>query len=397
MRALVTGAAGFIGSHLSEELLEAGHEVVGLDDLSTGCAHNLVHLLDHPGFEFLRGTILDRDLVDELTARTDRVFHLAAAVGVHTIVDDPLASLRTNLAGTESVLDAALRHDRRVLITSTSEIYGKNDTGALEETADRILGSPLKCRWSYASAKALDEMIAHTYWNTHGLRVVTVRPFNTVGPRQTGRYGMVVPRFVDQALAGEPLTISGDGDQSRCFLHVSDLVPALIGLLEHPRAYGEVFNLGGDQETTIGDLAALVLDLTGSSSPLMHVPCEELYGPGFEDMRRRIPDTTKAHRFIGFAPTMTVEQIVASVVAERIGSAPVRGRSSTPAEAPADATVGSPVTAVGPPADRAPVDGGPASARVHPNRRDLRSGYVPSNGRAPAPSGSWQSNGKSVR
>ena len=336
MRALVTGAAGFIGSHLCEDLLEAGHEVVGIDDLSTGSPHNLVDLLARPGFRFVRGTIMDRDLIDELVGDTDHVFHLAAAVGVHTIVDDPLASLRTNLAGTESVLDAAVRHDSRVLIASTSEVYGKNDSGPLDEDADRIMGSALKSRWSYASAKALDEMIAHTYWRMHGLRVVIIRPFNTVGPRQTGRYGMVVPRFVEQALAGEPLTVSGDGQQSRCFLHVSDLVPALVALIDHPRAYGEVFNLGGDQEITVGDLADLVIELTGSSSSVMHMPAEQMYGPGFEDMRRRVPNTEKAARYVGFRSRMTIDDIVRSVIDER------RAAVSRPSEGPRPALTGSP-------------------------------------------------------
>jgi UDP-glucose 4-epimerase len=314
MRALVTGAAGFIGSHLSERLLLDGHSVIGLDDFSTGSAANLVDVLAEPGFRFVRGSILQRDLVDELVADADYVFHLAAAVGVHTIVDDPVQSLRTNLNGTESVLSAALRHDRRTLLASTSEVYGKNASGPLREDADRIMGSAQKCRWSYASAKALDEMIAHSHWRNHGLRVVTVRPFNTVGPRQLGRYGMVLPRFVQQALADEPITVCGDGRQSRCFLHVGDLVPALIALIEHPRAYGEVFNLGGNEEITIADLAKLVIRETGSSSSITYVSAEQMYGPGFEDMERRVPDTEKANRYIGFRSTLTIEEIVRSVV-----------------------------------------------------------------------------------
>jgi UDP-glucose 4-epimerase len=314
MRTLVTGAAGFIGSHLAETLLAQGHEVVGLDDLSTGSAGNLLGLLAHPQFRFVRGSILDQALVGELMAGTGRVFHLAAAVGVHTIVDDPIRSLRTNLQGTESVLHAALEHDSRVLIASTSEVYGKNASGPLGEDADRIMGSAVKCRWSYASAKALDEMVAHTYWRNHGLRVVIIRPFNTVGPRQVGRYGMVVPRFVQQALAGEPITVCGDGQQSRCFLHVKDLVPALIELIDHPRAYGEVFNLGGDREVTIQDLAELIIELTGSSSTIEYVTPEQMYGVGFEDMRRRVPDIQKVNRFIGFRSRFTLEEIIRSVI-----------------------------------------------------------------------------------
>jgi UDP-glucose 4-epimerase len=320
MRALVTGAAGFIGSHLSETLLAQGHEVVGLDDLSTGSPGNLIDLLAHPKFRFVRGSILDHALVGELVAETGHVFHLAAAVGVHTIVDDPIRSLRTNLQGTESVLDAALEHDSRVLIASTSEVYGKNDSGPLDEDADRIMGSAVKCRWSYASAKALDEMVAHTYWRNHGLRVVIIRPFNTVGPRQVGRYGMVVPQFVQRALAGEPLTICGDGQQSRCFLHVKDLVPALIELIDHPRAYGEVFNLGGDHEITIQDLAEMIIELTGSSSAIEYVTPEQMYGVGFEDMRRRVPDIQKANRFIGFRSRFTLEEIIRSVIEDRPAS-----------------------------------------------------------------------------
>lgn len=317
MRALVTGAAGFIGSHLTERLLRGGHQVVGLDDLSTGSAHNVVDFLSNPDFELIRGSVLNRSLVDDLARSTDRIFHLAAAVGVHTIVDNPIGSLRTNLAGAESVLDAALEHDRRILIASTSEVYGKNQSGPLDETADRIMGSALVSRWSYATAKALDEMIAHTYWRNHGLRVVIIRPFNTIGPRQVGRYGMVVPRFVEQALADRPITVCGDGEQRRCFLHVSDLVPALIDLLDHPQAYGEVFNLGGVDEVTINDLASLIVRMTGSASEIVSVSADDLYGPGFEDMRRRVPDTSKARRFIGFRPERSLEQIVESVIDER--------------------------------------------------------------------------------
>lgn len=316
-RSFITGCAGFIGSHLAERLLEAGHEVVGLDDLSTGSARNVVDLLSHPRFRFVRGSILDRDLVDQLAAQSDRIFHFAAAVGVHTIVNDPVESLRTNLSGTECVLDAALRHDSRVLIASTSEVYGKNDGQALDEGADRIMGSALKSRWSYAAAKALDEMIAHTYWRTRGLRAVIVRPFNTVGPRQTGRYGMVVPRFVEQALAGNAITVCGDGQQSRCFLHVGDLVSVLVELLEHPPAWGEVFNVGGEEEITINDLASMVVRLTGSSSPIVHLTQEQLYGEGFEDMRRRVPNTTKVRSHVEFAQSLSIEQIVRTVIDDR--------------------------------------------------------------------------------
>ena len=330
MRVLVTGAAGFIGSHLSENLLAAGHDVLGLDDVSTGSAHNIVHLLSHPNFTFVRGSVLDRDLVTDLAQDRTHIFHLAAAVGVHTIVDDPLTSLRTNMSGTEFVLEAALRFDARVLITSTSEVYGKNDSGPLHEDADRILGSALKSRWSYASAKALDELIAYTYWRDHGLRAVIVRLFNTVGPRQTGRYGMVVPRFVEQALAGDDLTVVGSGDQRRCFCHVADIVPALAQLIDNPRVYGEVFNLGNPQETTIEALANLVVEMTGSSSAVEHVPAERVYGPGFEDMQRRVPDITKARTLIGFEPQRQLSDIIDDVIDERRRLAGVASRFLAP-------------------------------------------------------------------
>jgi UDP-glucose 4-epimerase len=313
MRAVVTGGAGFIGSHLCENLLMQGHTVVALDDLSTGSPVNLLRLLDHPGFEFIRGSVLDQQLVDCLVAESDRVFHLAAAVGVRTILDEPLRSLRTNLDGTKIVLDAALRHDRRILITSTSEVYGKNSADRLHEEADRILGSPLKSRWSYASAKAIDELIAQTQWQTHGLRVVVARLFNTVGPRQTGRYGMVVPRLVGQALQSKPLTVYGDGMQTRSFCHVADVVPALIALLETPVAYGQAVNLGNPTETSILDLARTIVRFTGTSSEITFVSYEEAYGTSYEDMRRRVPDIRKAAELIGFSPRRDLDRIVNDV------------------------------------------------------------------------------------
>ena len=309
MEALVTGGAGFIGSHLCEALLAAGYGVVAVDDLSTGSPANLLGLLDQPRFRFVRGSVLDADLV----ADSDRVFHLAAAVGVHTIVDDPLDSLRTNLEGTRVVLDAALRHDRRVLLTSTSEVYGKNAVDSLSEDADRVLGSPMVARWSYAAAKGIDELIARTHWERHGLRAVVVRLFNTVGPRQTGRYGMVVPRLVGQALRDQALTVYGDGDQTRCFCHVDDIVPALIALLETPAAYGQAVNLGNPQEISMLDLAGVVLRLTGSRSEIELIPYQRAYGTGYEDMRRRVPDITRAERLIGFAPEHDLDRIVKDI------------------------------------------------------------------------------------
>lgn len=313
MESVVTGGAGFIGSHLCEVLLAAGHDVVALDDLSTGSPVNLLGMLDQPRFRFVRGSVLDADLVDQLVAGCDRVFHLAAAVGVHTIVDDPLDSLRTNLEGTSLVLDAALRHDRRVLLTSTSEVYGKNSDDSLAEDADRVLGSPMLSRWSYAAAKGIDELIARTYWERHGLRAVVVRLFNTVGPRQTGRYGMVVPRLVGQALRDEPLTVYGDGRQTRCFCHVDDIVPALIALLETPAAYGLAVNLGNGREVSVLELAEVVLRITGSQSEIGLTPYGHAYGPGYEDMRRRVPDTTRAQRLIGFVPEHDLDRIIKDV------------------------------------------------------------------------------------
>jgi UDP-glucose 4-epimerase len=320
VRYLITGGAGFIGSHLTEHLLERGHEVVALDNLSTGTLDNLAGFRDDPGFRFVRGSVTDPAAVEACMPGIDAIFHLAAAVGVFTILDKTMESLRTNLHGTETMLDAALQHDVPILVASTSEIYGKNTADGLTEDADRIIGSPLKNRWSYAEAKALDETFAHLYAVEHGLRTVIVRPFNTVGPRQTGRYGMVIPRFVKQALAGEPITVFGDGQQTRCFCHVHDVVPALVALLADETAHGKVFNLGSTEQTTISQLAERVISATGSSSTISKVPYEEAYGDGYEDMQRRIPDCTRANRQIGFAPTRTLDDIIAAVVADRRGA-----------------------------------------------------------------------------
>lgn len=317
MRYLITGGAGFIGSHLTEHLLARGDEVVALDNLSTGTLDNLTGVAGHPGFRFVRGSITDPNAVESCMAGIDAVFHLAAAVGVFTILDKTMDSLRTNLHGTENMLDAALRHDVPILVASTSEIYGKNTADGLREDDDRIIGSPLKNRWSYAEAKALDETFAHLYAVEHGLRTVIVRPFNTVGPRQTGRYGMVIPRFVTQALAGEPITVFGDGQQTRCFCHVHDVVPALAELLADESAYGKVFNLGSNEQTTISQLAERVIGATGSSSTITKVPYEEAYGDGYEDMQRRIPDCTRAYNQIGFVPTRSLDDIINAVVADR--------------------------------------------------------------------------------
>ncbi len=319
VRALITGGAGFIGSHLADALLSRGDQVIALDNLSTGRHENIAHLLDRPDFEFVLGSILNADLIDDVVSRCDTVFHLAAAVGVHLIVERPLDSLATNIRGSEIVFEKAHKHDKRILVTSTSEIYGKNTSDRLHEEDDRILGSPLKSRWSYSEAKAIDEILAYTYWKEKGIESVIVRLFNTVGPRQTGHYGMVVPRFVHQAVRGEPLTVYGDGTQTRCFCYVGDVVGALIKLVEHPDAYGRVFNIGGQEEISMVELAQRVITLAKSDSKIRYVPYEEAYEEGFEDMQRRVPDTTRARDFVGFQPSVGLDRIIEIVIAEQRG------------------------------------------------------------------------------
>lgn len=328
MHALITGGAGFIGSHLTERMLQDGHDVTILDNLSTGRLENVAPLERDPRVHVVVGTILNESLVDKLVERCDVVFHLAAAVGVELIVKHPFESLLTNIRGSEIVLEMAHRYRKRMLITSTSEIYGKNTNGPLKEDEDRILGSPLKSRWSYSTSKAVDEILAYTYWKEKGLPTVIVRLFNTVGPRQTGAYGMVIPRFVQQALRGEPLTVYGDGRQSRCFLHVLDAAQAIAALMALPETAGEAFNIGSQEEVTIEQLAQRVITCTGSRSVIRHIPYDEAYEEGFEDMARRVPDTGKAKRFIGFSPTMTLANILESVVAfHRRPPLPARRRS----------------------------------------------------------------------
>lgn len=317
MRCLITGGAGFIGSHLTEHLLGLGHEVTVLDDLSTGSEANLAAVRTDPRLRFVRGSVCDADTVERCMDGVDAVYHMAAAVGVFTILDKPLVSLRTNLTGTETVLEAARRHNTPILVASTSEVYGKNTAEGLTEEADRIVGSPLKSRWSYAEAKALDETFAYLYGVEYGLPTVIVRLFNTVGPRQTGRYGMVVPRFVQQALVGAPLTVFGDGQQVRCFCHVADIVPALVTLLADQRSHGDVYNLGNSTQISIAALADKVIMATGSASVVTKIPYEQAYGAGFEDMQRRVPDCAKAHQLIGFKPQRNLDDIIASVIAER--------------------------------------------------------------------------------
>ncbi|MBN1912913.1 MAG: GDP-mannose 4,6-dehydratase [Candidatus Omnitrophica bacterium] len=315
MNFLITGGAGFIGSHLSESLLALGHKVCILDDFSTGRMENIDHLRNNPDFQLVVGSILNQYLLDKLIERSDFIFHLAAAVGVELIVKKPMESLTTNIKGSEMVLEMAHRYHRKVLITSTSEIYGKNTNGPLKEGDDRILGSPLKSRWSYSTAKAVDEMLAYVYWKEYGLPAIIVRLFNTVGPRQTGAYGMVVPRFVEQALKNKPITIYGNGKQSRCFLHVKDAVSALVKLSKEPKSTGDVFNIGSQEEITIEQLAREIIKITGSKSKLIYIPYEKAYEEGFEDMQRRVPDIGKIKKLVGFKPTYKLSEIIKDIIA----------------------------------------------------------------------------------
>lgn len=319
MNVLVTGGAGFIGSHLVETLLEQGQHVICLDNLSTGRYENIQHLIGRADFEFVLGSILNADLVDDVTSRSDATFHLAAAVGVQLIVEQPLESLATNIRGSETVFEKAHKYGSKVLVTSTSEIYGKNTSDRLHEDDDRILGSPLKSRWSYSEAKAIEEILAYTYWREKSLPTVIVRLFNTVGPRQTGHYGMVIPRFVSQALRGEPVTVYGDGSQSRCFCYVGDVIGALTDLIDHPEAYGKVFNIGAETEITIADLAHKVIDLAGSSSKVKYLSYEDAYEEGFEDMQRRVPDITRARNLVGFEPRKPLDEIIRLVIEAQRG------------------------------------------------------------------------------
>ncbi|MFA5339165.1 MAG: GDP-mannose 4,6-dehydratase [Candidatus Omnitrophota bacterium] len=314
MNYLITGGAGFIGSHLSDKLVGEGHKVTILDDLSTGKIENVKHLERNPAFQLVVGTILNQSLVDKLAERCDAIFHLAAAVGVELIVNHPLESLTTNIKGSETVMEMAYRYHKKVLITSTSEIYGKNTQGPLKEDQDRILGSPLKSRWSYSTAKAVDEMLAYVYWKEKNVPATIVRLFNTVGPRQSGAYGMVVPRFVKQALENRDITVYGSGKQSRCFLHVKDVVNALPKVIENEKAYGQVFNIGSQEEITIEGLAQKVIEITGSRSKVVRIPYEKAYEEGFEDMEKRVPDTTKIRNLIGFRPTADLKTIIEDVV-----------------------------------------------------------------------------------
>jgi len=317
MKILVTGGAGFIGSHLCEALTAAGHEVAALDDLSTGRRENLSALHGHNSFGLTEGSVLDADLVGEMAAGADVIFHLAAAVGVKLIMDEPSRSMLTNVAGTERVLDAALRRGTRCFIASTSEVYGKATKFPFSEDDDLTIGATRNLRWSYACAKTLDEFLALAHHRESGLPVTVLRFFNTTGPRQTGRYGMVLPNFVEAALDGRPLTVHGDGTQSRCFGHVADVVEALMRLIDCPAAIGEVYNIGNDEEVTIRGLAERVIAATGSSSPIVTVPYSSVYPVGFEDMARRVPDVSKLEAATGFRPRRPLDEIIADIVAEK--------------------------------------------------------------------------------
>jgi UDP-glucose 4-epimerase len=317
MNVFITGGCGFIGSHLAERLLARGDRVAVLDDLSTGSMDNVAHLVGRPGFEHRIGSALDRPLVAELVDRADVTVHLAAAVGVKLIVERPVHTIETNVGATETVLAAAAKKQKLVVVASTSEVYGKSSLVPFREDHDLQLGPTSHSRWAYACSKALDEWLALAYAREKGLPVVVVRFFNTVGPRQTGRYGMVLPNFARQAVSGEPITVYGSGEQSRCFGHVHDAVEALLRLMETPAALNEVFNVGSTEETTIRQLAELVREVAGSDSPVVVVPYDEVYAAGFEDMLRRVPDVSKLQRTTGFRPMIPLRQIVEDVVADQ--------------------------------------------------------------------------------
>ncbi len=321
MRVLVTGGAGFIGSHLAEELFRRGDEVIVLDDLSTGSRENLRHLTNRVGFQFVEGSILDPTLVWDLVRDADAVFHLAAALGVKNIMNHPYSALVTNVQGTENVLSAAVAFGRRTIIASTSEVYGKNAGVPLSESDDRILSSTSVIRWSYSTGKAIDETLALAAFFERGLPATCVRFFNTVGPRQSPAYGMVLPTLVRQALTGSPLTVYGTGRQTRSFSYVTDIVDGLLGILERPETSGEIFNLGSDEEMTIYELAERILQLTGSNSEIRLIPYEHAYGPGYEDTDRRVPDTSKAQRMLGFNPSWALDDVIRAVAADALGHA----------------------------------------------------------------------------
>ena len=314
-RVLVTGGAGFIGSHLCEYMVHSGYQVTAIDNLTTGRLENIHHLRPLPSFQFVREDIANAQVLDRLTSQADLVIHLAAVVGVKLIVEDPVHTIVTNVMGTEAVLETANRYGCKVLIASTSEVYGKGVKVPFREEDDRLMGSTTHSRWAYAASKAVDEFLGLAYHRQFGLPVVVMRFFNTVGPRQTGQYGMVVPRFVRQALRNEPMTVYGDGEQTRCFADVRDVVEAVTKLSEHAPAVGQVFNIGSTEEVTIRQLAERVLELTGSQSEIVYIPYDQAYAPGFEDMRQRVPSIEKIQRLIGFKPRYQLDDILSQVIA----------------------------------------------------------------------------------
>ncbi len=314
MKVLITGGAGFIGSHLSEELLRRGDEVYIIDDLSTGSIENLKGVKDRPEFHYTVETILNLPILAELVDVCDVIFHLAAAVGVKLIVESPVRTIETNIKGTEAVLSMANKKKKKVIIASTSEVYGKNAKVPFREDDDLVMGPTFKGRWSYACSKAIDEFLALAYHREKNLPVIIVRLFNTIGPRQTGRYGMVVPTFVKQALAGHPLTVYGDGKQSRCFTSVHDVVRALVGLIDQPKAVGWIYNIGNTEEITIEDLAGKVKEMTGSASPVEYIPYDQAYEYGFEDMKRRVPDISRIKNLLGFEPNARLDDTLKEII-----------------------------------------------------------------------------------
>ena len=321
MTYLITGGAGFIGSHLADRLIDDGHRVRVLDDLSTGRRANIAPLKARDAFTFTTGSVLDEELLDREIGACDRVVHLAAAVGVKRILDRPVETIHTNVDGTKNVLRRAVQEQKKVLLASTSEVYGKamqenEDLEALSETDNWTLGTTSKRRWAYACTKAMDEFLAQAYHDEHGLPVVCARFFNTAGPRQSGQYGMVIPTFVERALSGQPLEIHGDGTQTRCFTHIDDAVESVVQLLQSPAAEGEVVNIGQPTEISINELAERILEMTGSGADVRHVPYEEVYGDGFEDMKRRTPDCSKLTDLTGYEPERTVDDILRDVIAE---------------------------------------------------------------------------------
>lgn len=314
MRVLITGGAGFVGSHLSDLLIEEGHEVFVLDNLSTGSIDNIEHLKAEPRFHYTIDSVTNEPLLAEMIDRCDVVFHLAAAVGVKKIVEEPVQTIENNVHGTEVVLRHANKKKKLVVVASTSEVYGKSTDVPFREDADLVMGATVKHRWAYACSKAIDEFLALAYWKERKLPVVVIRLFNTVGPRQTGQYGMVIPNFVRQALAGQPITVFGDGTQQRSFTYVGDVVRGLVALVREPKAVGEVFNIGNGEEVSIRELAEKVKTKTGSASPIVTIPYDQAYEAGFEDMPRRVPDITKINALVGYEPTVHLDEILDKVI-----------------------------------------------------------------------------------